>query len=84
MTEWKPMFSAPRDGTPIIVVYRDLSGIKVVRWGTSDNDPPNFQNGSNDGWYEVDYKDSCMSDEHYGGWIKCPYIEEWHTNKGGK
>jgi hypothetical protein len=36
---WRPMSEAPRDGTPIVALYDDLSGTAVIAWGESQRPP---------------------------------------------
>lgn len=51
----QPMKTIPTDGTPVIVVYSDMSGANIVRAGQYDNGAP--------GWFDVSYhEDTFLGD----------------------
>lgn len=60
-TEWRPMFSAPRDGT-VILVWR-CSEIQMVKWA---------DNGCNEWWSKPDGEHISRFDKHDSG-----EPEEW-------
>ena len=70
---WRPMNEAPHDGTIIIVMYNDLSGLVACFWGVY-NDNPNEE-----GWFEFTYKigdferteEAVLIDDAYG-WMPYP------------
>lgn len=51
---WRPIESAPKDGTPILVPYDDGSGFNVVRWGEAQREP------NDEGWFEYDWSDEAI------------------------
>jgi hypothetical protein len=62
---WLAMCSAPRDGRRIVVLYGDFSGAALVRWGVP-------LDGSEACWFQCDWADDALSDEHYAGWLPIP------------
>lgn len=74
---WQPMCTAPRDGTDIVVIYSDLSGVQVVFWGVQEEAP--FTNG----WfsYEGDVGDTMRTDLQseddslFAAWVVWPVRE---------
>jgi hypothetical protein len=67
MSEWKAMISAPKDGSVIIAIYDDASGVKAIRWGVGFDDIEK--------WYNCDYSDACL--QEWGGWLPCQQVKEW-------
>lgn len=71
-----PISAAPKDGSVIIVVYKDASGVKSIRYGLPKHlDPEEYQPS----WYESDWSFYLEDDdlESYMGWIKPPVGIAW-------
>jgi len=66
--EWKPMSSAPKDGTLLIRLYSDKSGVGLICWGTYQEDE------TKEGWFDVEgdklVDESLVEDDDY--WIAAP------------
>lgn len=62
MTEWKPIETAPKDGTIIIAAFGDWSGCQFVRWGEDED--------HNEAWFHTDWSSEASS--LYEWWIPCP------------
>ncbi len=69
--KWKAMIEAPRDGTVIIALYSDHSGVIAIRWGVDEDDE------SKESWFSADYEDEADQDNSYAGWIHSPSPERW-------
>lgn len=66
-----PMSDAPRDGTVIIAVYTDASGVEAIR----------FAEGTDDVFRWYDMEDKALSDEdetsYWLGWFYPPENIRW-------
>lgn len=61
---WRPMFLAPKDGTLIITLMSDYSGVSLIRYGQSEKDgTPCWIDASN---YVYELIDNDI------GWIPVP------------
>lgn len=64
---WLPMFTAPRDGTAVMLLQTDFSGVEISYW---DEHP---KHGS--GWFRVlgkNYTEFFGGEDDYAGWIPLP------------
>ncbi|MFL5607716.1 MAG: hypothetical protein ACJ8AD_14795 [Gemmatimonadaceae bacterium] len=61
---WRPTFSAPKDGSKIIALYNDFSGVKLMFWGE-------LHRGGH-AWIEADCTDSDEDLKGFAGWIPAP------------
>jgi hypothetical protein len=78
---WNAMCSAPRDGTVVLLLLKDASGVFPGFWGELDD-------RVKPGWIEIDCKGAdcdTYEDSYYGGWIACPVIRTYEDGleKGG-
>jgi hypothetical protein len=82
---WRPMSDAPRDGSDIVALYCDLSGVEVVFWGKVppgqwdeiqiQDDPEGYDRGR--GWLVYtgavgDTSDAQYYGEPWAGWVQFP------------
>jgi hypothetical protein len=78
MMEWQPIWTAPLDGTPILVTHNDFSGLFAVRYGKLDyTDHP-----SEEGWFSLTWDDLETRDLFdFKWWAKCPHgpWDTWNT-----
>ena len=70
--KWKLRADAPKDGTPIIALYADCSGVCAVRWSFGEPYPEG-------GWYEFDPNEKLGigsdASQDFAGWIEFPAWE---------
>jgi hypothetical protein len=59
------MISAPRDGTVIIALHTDRSGVRLIRWGTDSE-------SGRERWFESDWGSTF---EDWAGWLPAPELE---------
>lgn len=67
--KWFPMQEAPRDGSLIIALWADGTGIELIRWGE-------FIESGGEAWFCADWSDEASEDGEsgYQGWVPCPEI----------
>tara|TARA_R110000868_G_scaffold273500_1_gene532708 strand:+ start:1596 stop:1925 length:330 start_codon:yes stop_codon:yes gene_type:complete len=75
--KWNPMETAPRDGSPVALLYDDFSGVVAARFGESVS-------GEEMGWFYLDFKDTlgelwggmmtndAVTDHGFAGWVAIP------------
>lgn len=61
--EWKKKSDAPTDGTIIIAVYEDMSGVFMTRYGRAIDGDKAL------GWFDADYSDTSSE---FSLWTPCP------------
>lgn len=59
---WQTIETAPKDGTRIIALHADFSGVVIIRWGIHDEHPQG-------GWLEQDWTGAFQT---WAGWIPLP------------
>lgn len=80
MSEWKPMETAPRDGTLVALVWHDWSGVVAARFGVSIP-------SKDVGWFQADWEDTLSdlvpdfpenmkcTDQSFAGWVRLPEMK---------
>ena len=75
--KWNRMEDAPRDGSPVVLLFDDFSGVVAARFGMSDE-------GGASGWFYLDYTDTLgetcdgiftdysLTDSGFAGWTAIP------------
>lgn len=61
---WLPMHLAPLDGTPIVALFGDYSGVEIAVWGVEAAT-------GRQGWFTEDTLSSEDS-SWYAGWVPLP------------
>jgi hypothetical protein len=70
---WRPMSEAPKDGTIIVAMYGDMSGVAICSWAEYADHPGKY------GWFEFmngpddleEMEESLVDDGSYG-WVPFP------------
>jgi hypothetical protein len=81
-TIWNPMWTAPLDGTPILVVHPDMSGVFAVRCGEYVADGEGSE--SRKCWFTLTWDDvECDVGEesnYFTGWATMPHgpWDDWN------
>lgn len=57
--KWQSIDTAPTDGSIIIAVHKDNSGVFLTRYGVFDGNP------SKGGWFYVDYSDEASGFDYW-------------------
>ena len=71
MLEWKPMFLAPTDGTPILALYDDFSGVEAIRiFRLADSDDVLFSAAATN-------LTEALRPTSYAGWTPLPVVPAW-------
>lgn len=82
LSRWRPMKTAPRDGSPVVLLYSDLSGVVGARFGEVNSDElRDFARG----WFCLDwgetvgelcddlyFADHDVTDKRFAGWVPIP------------
>lgn len=63
---WYAMVSAPRDGTRIIALLSDFSGVQMIRWGRYRDGRPGEE------WFYPDWDLDAGDDADFAGWVPVP------------
>lgn len=83
--KWLPMETAPRDGSPVVLLYDDRSGVVGARYGRADKET---EDGPVYGWFYLDWSEEIGSglrpggdennterDEDFIGWFAIPEVK---------
>ena len=89
--KWHPMKTAPRDGSPVLLVYYNFSGVVAARFGES-------KSGGQVGWFNLDFDDTvgnlcdgsllgvreveALTDDKFAGWVAIPEPSKKALEKG--
>jgi hypothetical protein len=76
-TGWRGIETAPTDGTMIIALHADNSGVFFARYGSF------IGNSSMEGWFDEEYFDTVMN---FNYWLSVPDLPDVNktTNQGVK
>ena len=69
MSQWQPMFSAPKDGTIVLLLYSDFSGVQAGFWGSPVDPEPD---DAEDRWFFADCSDEIGASERFAAWLELP------------
>ena len=59
---WHPMKTAPRDGSLIVALYKNQTGVVLLRWGETTTSPQLR-------WSSADWSKQMKTDADYSGWM---------------
>jgi hypothetical protein len=81
--KWNPMETAPRDGTLVLLLYHDFSGVVAARFGER-----NCSHCRDSGWFYADWSEEIgptdesllvnydVTDKVFAGWFQIPELQK--------